>query len=261
MRIFALSDVHVDFEANAMWVADLSKSDYRNDVLILAGDISDSPEQFEWGLGALAERFKKVVFVPGNHDLWVRGNPAKDSFEKFAEISEIAKACGVSMDPYHDGALTIVPLLGWYDYSFGQPGDKLKSIWMDYQACRWPPGYDVKDVSAHFCAHNEPHLSLRNAHTITFSHFLPRIDLMPRFIPFAKRLIYPVLGTIELERQLRSLKPMIHVYGHSHVNRRVEIDGICYINNAFGYPSETRIAAKRLVCILDGAVLAETSSA
>jgi hypothetical protein len=39
------------------------------------------------------------------------------------------------------------------------------------------------------------------------------------------------------------------VYGHSHVNRDVAIDGVTYINNAFGYPRETRITAKALRCV------------
>jgi hypothetical protein len=33
------------------------------------------------------------------------------------------------------------------------------------------------------------------------------------------------------------------------VNRRVTLDGIDYVNNALGYPQETRIAARELVCI------------
>ena len=43
---------------------------------------------------------------------------------------------------------------------------------------------------------------------------------------------------------------MIHVYGHSHVNQVIEIDGIRYMNNAFATPKEARIARKELVCIL-----------
>jgi len=39
------------------------------------------------------------------------------------------------------------------------------------------------------------------------------------------------------------------VYGHSHFNRRVQIDGVTYVNNALGYPNESRIAARRLVSI------------
>lgn len=86
---------------------------------------------------------------------------------------------------------------------------------------------------------------------ISFSHFLPSIDLMPPSIPLHHRYLYPVLGSYALERQLRRLGATLHVYGHSHVNRRVTLDGVGYINNAFGYPSETKIAAKRLVCIYD----------
>jgi len=33
------------------------------------------------------------------------------------------------------------------------------------------------------------------------------------------------------------------------VNRQVKIDGITYINNAFGYPAEKRITAKHLLRI------------
>ncbi|MEW8406943.1 MAG: hypothetical protein AB2688_19615, partial [Candidatus Thiodiazotropha taylori] len=82
---------------------------------------------------------------------------------------------------------------------------------------------------------------------ITFSHFLPRIDVMPNFIPHRFRDIYPVLGSPHLDTQIRALNSEIHIYGHSHVNRAVKIKGVRYINNAFGYPSETRIAAKRLM--------------
>ena len=48
---------------------------------------------------------------------------------------------------------------------------------------------------------------------------------------------------------MRGLHPRIHVYGHSHVNRHVTIDGISYINNAFGYPSESWIKSKGLMCV------------
>ena len=42
MRVFAVSDVHVDYSPNLQWVEQLSTSDYQHDVLILAGDVSDS---------------------------------------------------------------------------------------------------------------------------------------------------------------------------------------------------------------------------
>jgi hypothetical protein len=78
---------------------------------------------------------------------------------------------------------------------------------------------------------------------------VPRIDIMPSYIPFEKRNIYPVLGNIRIEEQIRKIGSNIHVYGHSHVNTRMVKDNVLYINNAFGYPYETKITAKKLICI------------
>ena len=47
-----------------------------------------------------------------------------------------------------------------------------------------------------------------------------------------KRIIYPALGSILLEEQIRKLGPKIHIYGHSHVNNYTIKDDILYINNA-----------------------------
>ena len=70
---------------------------------------------------------------------------------------------------------------------------------------------------------------------------------MPSLIPSGKRKLYPVLGSSHLERGIRFLGSDIHPNGHSHVNRDVVIGRVRYINNAFAYPSETHLAAKRLV--------------
>jgi predicted phosphodiesterase len=253
MRVFALSDIHIDYEANARWVADLSTSDYQDDVLILAGDVSDSLKQLDWCLRTLTSRFCKVLFVPGNHDLWViRSGSSDSSLEKFEQVCAVAEQSGASMQVFAHQGLFIVPLLGWYDYSFGQPSDELRRMWMDYRACRWPAGWEAGDITSHFLGLNRPLApTAERSMTISFSHFLPRIDVMPRFIPVEKRSLYPVLGTSRLDAQLRELGSQIHVYGHSHVNRRVVIDDTVYINNAFAYPHETHIAEKALKCICE----------
>ena len=62
-------------------------------------------------------------------------------------------------------------------------------------------------------------------------------------------MLFPVLGTERLEARIRAIRPDIHVYGHSHLNRDMVLDGITYVNNAFGYPREGRIARKALHCI------------
>lgn len=249
MRVFALSDIHIDYSTNANWVENLSTYDYQDDVLILAGDVTDTRPLLDWCFSTLTKRFKKVLFVPGNHELWVRGEDReKNSLQKFDDICALVKSTGASMEIFHGHGVSIIPLLGWYDYSFGEPSQELREMWMDYHVCRWPSGFTDRDIAAHFTALNDEQNSMASAKIITYSHFLPRIDLMPEFIPYAQRVLYPILGSVQLERQLRRLNPGIHVYGHSHVNRQVEIDGVLYINNAFGYPDETR-TSKQLICI------------
>jgi predicted phosphodiesterase len=249
MRVFALSDIHIDYSANAKWIENLSVAEYQDDVLILAGDVSDIQKLLDWGLSILTKRFKKVLFVPGNHELWVRReDPKKNSLQKFDDVCAVVESTGASMQAFHERGISIIPLLGWYDYSFGEPSEELRERWMDYHSCRWPNGFSDRDIAAHFVAFNDEQNSIASDKIITYSHFLPRIDLMPEFIPSAHRILYPVLGSVQLERQLRKLNPDIHVYGHSHVNRRVKIDDVLYINNAFGYPSETR-TSKQLMCI------------
>lgn len=250
MRLFALSDIHIDYDVNARWVTELSDADHQDDVLILAGDVTDTLRLLGWCIGTLARKFARVLFVPGNHELWViREDRDKHSLQKFEEVCDVAKSNGASLDTYRTNGVSIVPLLGWYDYSFGTPSEELRSIWMDYRACRWPAGYGEREVTEHFLALNEQQTVVMGDKVITFSHFLPRIDLMPWFIPSSGKVVYPILGTELLEKQLRRLQSQMHVYGHSHVNRQVKIDGVTYINNAFGYPAETRITSKKLVCI------------
>lgn len=249
-RIFALSDVHVDYEVNARWVHGLSRSEYRHDILILAGDLTHKLPALAACLSAFATRFAKVLFVPGNHELWVAGERSdRTSFEKFADVVTVAGQSGVCMQPYLHGDLLIAPLLGWYDYSFGQPGDDLRQMWTDFHACRWPAGFQPDDVAAHFTKLNSPFSLDGAARIVTFSHFLPRIDLIPSYVSSRHRLLDPVLGSTRLERQLRALGSSMHVYGHSHINRRIELDGVTYINNAFGYPGEEWIASRGLLCI------------
>lgn len=252
MRVFALSDIHVDYDVNARWVSQLSKLDYRDDLLILAGDVTHRRPLLAHCLRTLASRFAKVLFVPGNHDLWVLGEDGtKTSLDKFHEVAATARDCGASMEPFRAEHIYIAPLLSWYDFSFGEPGAELRRLWMDFRACRWPPGFAPADVAAHFAALNGRTVPDDATTIITFSHFLPRIDLVPSFVPNRHRMLDPVLGSALLDRELRDLRADIHVYGHSHIARAATIDGVRYINNAFGYPQESSLGPKQLMYVAE----------
>lgn len=251
MRVFAFSDVHVDFEYNLRWVNGLSNYDFQDDILILGGDVTDDIILFQKVLEDLRNRFSQLVYIPGNHDLWVRYDLGMSSLDKLSQIKKIAGDAGVSMEPLHFESTSIVPLWGWYDYSFGYPSYETFNTWMDYRACKWPESYDAESITNYFIAMNESYMEICNEFIISFSHFVPRIDLLPVYVPPSKRELYPVLGTSLLEKQIRKLGSMMHVYGHSHLNREVIKDNILYINNAFGYPYETHITSKELKCIFE----------
>src|SRR6185295_6126655 len=115
MRIFAVSDIHIDYDVNAKWIANLSMTEYQDDVLILAGDVTDTQRLLGWCLSTLAKRFWKVLFVPGNHELWViREDRDKDSLQKFDDVCAVVESSGASMQPFRERMVSIIPLLSWY---------------------------------------------------------------------------------------------------------------------------------------------------
>lgn len=250
MRVFAVSDIHVDYDENLKWILALDKSEYSEDVLILAGDVSDKMQLLQQVFESLAACFRAVMFVPGNHELWLQDEDFDCSLRKFEAVRELCKSCGIHSDIVELGGVNFVPLYSWYDFSFGEPDRRLRRAWRDFRACAWPDHMsEAKDISDYFLNLNEASLDASGEIVISYSHFLPRIDVMPSRIPIERRNIYPVLGSEALGKQIQRLNPDFHVYGHSHVNQAIEIDGIHYINNAFAYPSEARIARKQLHCV------------
>ncbi len=86
MRVFAVSDLHVDYKHNYIWLTSLSQSEYQGDILIVAGDISHKIDLFESSLKYLSSCFKQVLYVPGNHDLWLSKSSYSSSLEKFYDL-------------------------------------------------------------------------------------------------------------------------------------------------------------------------------
>lgn len=77
LRVFIVSDVHTDYSDNMAWVRALSKRKkkqqrHENDVLIVAGDVAETCANFGLTMSLLKDTFHRVLYVPGNHDLWCR---------------------------------------------------------------------------------------------------------------------------------------------------------------------------------------------
>ena len=63
MRVFAVSDIHVDYAENLAWILDLDSKEYADDILILAGDVTDKMPLLEQVFVSLAASFKGVLFL------------------------------------------------------------------------------------------------------------------------------------------------------------------------------------------------------
>lgn len=255
MRIYALSDLHVDFSGNRTWVESLSRVDYRQDVLIVAGDISHQHHHLVWTLEALRERFARVFFVPGNHDLWLSREDYPDSLAKWWALRRLCETLEVEVEPARIAhGPWIVPLLSWYTLpgggedtlARGRPPEGTElSVWTDTHLIRWPHGV-ADHPAARLVALNGLPTAL-DGPVISFSHFLPRGELLsavwpPGRTPSPRRRI-PfnfswVAGSQVIETQIRRLGASIHVYGHQHRNRRRRLDGVVYLSHCLGYPRE-----------------------
>lgn len=249
MRIFAISDLHVDYSANWKWVEELSQLDYRADVLLVAGDISHVLDNVERTLCALRQRFSRVFFVPGNHDVWVRGQ-AMDSLEKLSAVGSVCSACGIDTAMAELGAVRVAPLLSWYcrdfDPRLSTQGEELNA-WGDFRYCRWPGG--IGPLDRHFSALNAVTPS-REQLTISFSHFLPRWELLPAQAHLRFKGLPRVAGSAHIEEQVRALGASVHVFGHSHIPCDMELDGVRYIQQPLAYPRERRgrkVSLKRVL--------------
>ena len=238
MRLFAASDIHTDFKKNWSVVEELSETAYRNDAIIVAGDIADHPGTIHNTLSLLRSKFKHVFYVPGNHELWVRGG-GLDSVEKFSRIVELCDNLDVETRPKKVAGLWIVPLFSWYEASFDvEAGGEESQLegWGDFRFCKWPDSVDR--VSEYFVAMNEPHIRRYDGQVISFSHFLPRPELLPPRRNLRFKGLPKVAGSTSIEGQIRRLNSRVHVFGHSHINYDCVIDGIRYVQNALAYPNE-----------------------
>ncbi|XP_024542337.1 uncharacterized protein LOC9648112 isoform X2 [Selaginella moellendorffii] len=261
--VYAVSDLHTDYRENLQWIVQLSTKLHQRDTLIVAGDVSDNLETFKDTMRLLKERFHRVFFVPGNHDLWCRGKENKhlDSLGKLRELNAICESLCIDTKPGKVCGVWIVPLLSWYHQTFDKERDIVgynipppEKRCTDYHACKWPDELKTPDIAlaAYFddlnscnqqCLTEIRHSTER---VITFSHFLPRPELCPE----KRMLFYPnlpkVIGSDFLERRLRSIhgssgnSGALHVFGHTHFSWDATVDGIRYLQAPLAYPRERR---------------------
>ncbi len=100
---------------------------FHEDWIIIAGDISNKIEHIHFAFEQFTGKFEKVIWVPGNHDLWIKSGDEEmpSSEEKYDLLIKICREYNVVSPEdeyiqYKNGQSVyyIVPAFLLYDYSY-----------------------------------------------------------------------------------------------------------------------------------------------
>ncbi|MEU6171357.1 metallophosphoesterase [Streptantibioticus parmotrematis] len=257
-RLLAVSDLHIAYEDNRKIVDGLRPAD-DGDWLIVAGDVAERVEDVEWALRTLAGRFAKVLWAPGNHELWTHpSDPVQlGGAERYAHLVEVCRALGVVTpeDPYPlwpdaDGPVAVAPLFVLYDYTFRAPGTATKQeslaaayaagvVCTDEHFLRPDPHEGLDDWCRERVAYTERRLAELPPHvrTVLIGHWplLRHPTEILRYPEFAQW-----CGTELTADWHRRFRATAVVYGHLHIPRVTWHDGVRFEEVSVGYPREWR---------------------
>lgn len=254
----AISDLHVEVPENRALVEQL-RPVHANDWLIVSGDVGDFMDDIEWGLRTLSQQFERVIWVPGNHELWTRSDDPDQvrGEDRYRYIVNFCQRHGISTpdDPFSvwdgpDGPVVIAPLFTLYDYSFGRNvgvnkreslarADKAGVVCSDEFVLFTKPYPSLEAWSEQRVAVTERRLAQIDGDmpTVLVSHF-------PLIVELTRPLMFPEFaqwcGTVHTADWHRRFRAAAVVYGHLHIPRTTLHDDVPFHEVSLGYPRQWR---------------------
>lgn len=268
--IVTLSDLHLDHRANWLVAEAMAYAliELAPDLLILAGDLASIPSRVEKALRFFQPLAGRVLFVPGNHDLWA---PTAEE-ERLAEVNtwdmyrtHYAKLCEeigihyLPSGPYVSGDLAIVGTCGWYDYSLASPLARLLHSVEDFEAkgkgnLRWTDGWRVRwrdhdgrvMHDAEVCRIMEADLAAQIASlpaevrtVVAVTHHLPFKEVSRSHGGLAGDYFTAFMGSTGLGKVLLTEpRTRLAVYGHIHQIFDDWVEGIRVVARPLGNPRD-----------------------
>jgi 3',5'-cyclic AMP phosphodiesterase CpdA len=257
-RLLAVSDLHVRHPENRA-VVDGLRPGSDGDWLIVAGDVAERADDVLDTLALLAQRFATVLWVPGNHELWTR---TKDPVtlrgeQRYRHLVQGCREHGVLTpeDPFPvwtgpGGPAVVAPLFLLYDYTFLPDGTATSAEGLDaaYQAgvvCTdeyllHPDPYPDR---AAWCAARVAYSRERleacdpDLPTVLVNHW-PMTRLPTRVLRYPEFALW--CGTTATADWHVRFRAAAVVYGHLHIPRETEEDGVRFLEVSLGYPREWR---------------------
>ena len=260
-KLMAVSDIHVGHQGNKP-VVEAIRADSPEDGLIGAGDVGERSDDIRWALSILRERFAKVIWVPGNHELWTT---AKDPVQMrgAARYDYLVSLCRdldvlTPEDPFpvwegegsqeFGGPVTLAPMFLLYDYSWMPEGaytatDALRiardrNVVATDEFLLSPDPYITRDA---WCEARVKYTRRRlddlepGTPVVLINHF--PLNREP-----TRMLFYPEFalwcGTELTADWHKRYNVVCSVYGHLHIPRTTYYDGVRFEEVSLGYPRE-----------------------
>lgn len=276
MRIDYVSDLHVDHyisekENQEIFINKFERIDYilfknktsYGDILIIAGDLSESLNQIKWVLLFYKERYKKVLYTHGNHCMYTDGTKTyKDKFLELKELEGIDYLVGEVVE-YEGFKIGGIPM--FYDFSYGYTFGKnqldMYNLWgrtirdayrIDDQETYVPVVINGKEMIQRFdpiSYMEEQYKLLENVKNsdLIFSHVMP---FVPKQYPERYKKD-PITGFFMFEgiEFIKENKIKTWIAGHTHIKIDFKQYGCRLLTNPYGYPGE--IFGEKGICSLN----------
>lgn len=255
-RLLAVSDLHVRYPENRTIARELRPT-HDGDWLIVAGDVAEQVDEVAATLELLRDRFARVIWVPGNHELWTR---AKDPVQlrgdaRYRHLVEVCRGLDVLTpdDPFAvwegaGGPATVAPLFTLFDYTFLPEGARTSEqglalahaagvvctdehhLYPDPHPTRADWSRARVAESARRLEEADPALPTVLVNHWPLTRFPTRVLRHPEFALWC--------GTTATADWHVRFRATAVVYGHLHIPRVTVEDGVRFVEASLGYPRE-----------------------
>ena len=249
MKAVILSDIHVDINRDYPVAKELARfaKEQNAQLVIIAGDVSESQQETLNTLDRVEQDSgARVLFVPGNHDLW---GPEEDP-DQVARIYE-----GYCRDAHclcgRDvvlGDQVILGDVGWYDYSFGSGRYSLEEFeemslagrtWQDHFRNAWTRDnlgrnqWMLSRLETRMAAYPDKEL-------VMVTHMVPIKEFTVPQEMGNWSYFNAFLGSRKLGELFTRYPVKTAVCGHVHYRKSLQKEGIAWLCRCLNYHTEWR---------------------
>ncbi len=231
MKIKLISDLHVDCQKDkgVSLIRDISCKDH--DLLVVAGDLCEvnDLDLFDDTWEMLSLKFKKILYVPGNHEYW-KQNPwvvdetIDEVLEQYGNVARLK----VGESHLIDGRRFIGGTMWFRDT--GQV----------YEQKNFSDFMMIPNFRSYVFKENEKFIEMftngkAQKNDIVVTHHMPSVQLVDKIYAGdpVNQFFY-----CEMMDHIQRVKPVAWLYGHTHRQSNRMLNNTWFVCNPFGYPME-----------------------